>query len=624
MGRLRRRSVGAVAALSLAAAVSVSAEESRYADFVYVDANEGRASGGHVALRLGDRTYHFGHHEPGVLRLDRDASDRFVHVYSTLENRNLEMLRVAVTEETFDRLRSSFNERYLTEEQEFHVVDGLVRDRHLLEDWRDGGATVAVPGAGYFGPSGASTGGVLERLRGRVVRRYGRDVFARQRTAALRKLLRAREILAVPVAPLAAAGRHPAGGYAVHQRVVDAGALLTALSVLEAGASLREEAAVELASDDFVVDAPLGGALARVAAQIEDDLVDLLESRRPDVGFVLLVGMARLLALEATLEADRLVVLDVFPPDAVVLSVDEIRARGGRLEPLADDLRAELGRVREALVRKAVLREADYAAVEGLVNRHAEIERSRTEGAPLRVARGRLVPTRAAPYVLRPLEDASRAALDARVRELEGHERALRERLDRAHHYNLLGHNCVSELFAQIERAVLPRGAVGRTPAEVVRASADALGGYVEPGRGLDFIPFRAAGRVGATYRVAEEVRLASHRRRALRAMEDHGTLAATLRESNVLTSTVYTPNVEDSVFLFFTDDVVVARPVLGAANLMYALGAAVAGLPQLPLDGGRSFAAGLRGAFWSLPELAFGNVRKGSYFYAPRAAPLP
>lgn len=624
MGRPRRRAVGAVVALSLAATVPVSAEERRYADFVYVDANEGSASGGHVALRLGDRTYHFGHHEPGVLRLDRDESDRFAHVYSALENRNLEILRIEVSAETFGRLRSSFNERYLTEEQEFRVVDGLIRDRALLEDWRDGEATVAVPGAGYFEATDGSSDSPLDRLRARVARRYGGDVVARRRAAAREELFAAGEIVAARVPPLAAASRHPPAGYGPHDRAVDAAALLMALSVLEDGASLRGEAVVEVAADGFVLDAPLRGALARVAEQIEDDLVDSMASRRPDVGVVLLVGMARLLALEATLEGDRLVVLDVLPPDAVALSVDEIRARGGRLEPLADELRDELPRVRQVLVRKPVLREADYAALEALVNRHAEIERSRAHGTPLRVARGTLVPVRAAPYPLEPLGDASREALDARVHELASRERALRERLDRTHHYHLLGHNCVSELFAQIERAVLPGRVVGSGSAEVERASTDSLGGYIEPGRGLDFIPFRAADRVGATYRLAEQVRLPSHRRRALMAMGDHGTLTARLRESNVITSTVYAPNVEDSAFLFFTDDVVAARPLLGAANLMYGLGAALVGLPQAPLDGGRSFASGLRGAFWSLPELAFWNVRKGSYFYAPRAASLP
>ena len=58
-----------VAMLCVAAAVGAqrAAAEESFVDFLYIDANEDSASGGHVALRLGDRTFHFGHHAPGFL-----------------------------------------------------------------------------------------------------------------------------------------------------------------------------------------------------------------------------------------------------------------------------------------------------------------------------------------------------------------------------------------------------------------------------------------------------------------------------------------------------------------------------------------------------------------------------
>ena len=42
----------------------------------------------------------------------------------------------------------------------------------------------------------------------------------------------------------------------------------------------------------------------------------------------------------------------------------------------------------------------------------------------------------------------------------------------------------------------------------------------------------------------------------------------------------------------------------------------ALRGLLQAPTDGGRALRAGLEGALGSLPELAFVNLRKGSYDY--------
>jgi hypothetical protein len=93
-------------------------------------------------------------------------------------------------------------------------------------------------------------------------------------------------------------------------------------------------------------------------------------------------------------------------------------------------------------------------------------------------------------------------------------------------------------------------------------------------------------------------------------------------RESNTITSTLYTRNPADSVFLFFTDDVVVARPLLGIANVVVGLVASAAGLVTSPLDRGRLLRAGLKGVLFSVPELGCFNIRKGSLALAPRRGP--
>jgi hypothetical protein len=86
------------------------------------------------------------------------------------------------------------------------------------------------------------------------------------------------------------------------------------------------------------------------------------------------------------------------------------------------------------------------------------------------------------------------------------------------------------------------------------------------------------------------------------------------LRESNTLSSTLYESRSKDTPFLFFTDDSLLLRPLLGALNVGYAALYGVAGIVRLPFDNGVSFNQAARGAFYSLPELAFGNIRKGSY----------
>jgi hypothetical protein len=93
------------------------------------------------------------------------------------------------------------------------------------------------------------------------------------------------------------------------------------------------------------------------------------------------------------------------------------------------------------------------------------------------------------------------------------------------------------------------------------------------------------------------------------------------LRESNTLTSTVYHPVDGDSAFLFFTDDTVALRPLFGTVNLLVGIADSALGLVTWPSDAGARLLAGLRGALFSLPELAFVNIRKGSMAWAP---PLP
>ena len=141
------------------------------------------------------------------------------------------------------------------------------------------------------------------------------------------------------------------------------------------------------------------------------------------------------------------------------------------------------------------------------------------------------------------------------------------------------------------------------------------LGGHVDLAGSLAFIPRVSALVVEDTYAVAERQRLDSFRRRALALMRrDENPVWVFLRESNVLTSTLYRPHPRDSIFLFFTDDTVGPRPLFGALNLVTGLGASVVGLAMLPVDGGETLWAGLRGAVFSLPELVFQNIRKGSF----------
>jgi hypothetical protein len=94
------------------------------------------------------------------------------------------------------------------------------------------------------------------------------------------------------------------------------------------------------------------------------------------------------------------------------------------------------------------------------------------------------------------------------------------------------------------------------------------------------------------------------------------------LRESNTLSSTIYRRNGRDSFFLFFTDDALPVRPLYGALNVIAGAGEMALGVLRAPLDRGRTLWSGFKGVVFSVPELAFVNLRKGTLEYGPSDPP--
>ena len=381
------------------------------------------------------------------------------------------------------------------------------------------------------------------------------------------------------------------------------------------------------ANDAFILRDDERSALRAFAARLETELVELLHSSRPDRGFPLLVGMARLAVLHESVRTGRLVFLDAFSADARSVPAAVWRARPAMMIDLLDESRAELEAARGRLTGSA-LREAEFTRLESASNRFYELFHGMAEGRDVRVQSGPLLPARVARRndVILPIR--STVDLERDLALAQARERAGEQEVQRRYAYNLITRNCVSEIFRGINSALAEAAASKATQpsngvlpiARVQAESRTRLGGYIEPGASLSFIPFVSAAAVRAAYNVTETRRLPSLRARRLDEMYSReNRFVVALRESNTLTSTVYEPNPQDSFFLFFTDAVPV-RPLLGGVNLVAGLGASAVGLALLPLDGGHTLLSGMKGALFSLPELAFVNLRKGTFDYVERA----
>ena len=121
-----------------------------YLDYVYVDSNEGQASGGHVGLAFGGQIFHFQYREGGFLLPVRHATGAFECAYRVRENRNLRQHRIEVDQETYDLLRDGFNARYFESEVLLSDLEELRAEEALLASTDTVSRGQPLAAAGYF------------------------------------------------------------------------------------------------------------------------------------------------------------------------------------------------------------------------------------------------------------------------------------------------------------------------------------------------------------------------------------------------------------------------------------------------------------------------------------------
>lgn len=599
----------------------------RAVDYLYVEANEGGSSGGHVAFRFGEWTFHFQQHASGLIRLRRDDSAIFQHVYAMLGNRTIRESRIAVSDETYDLLRAAFMRRHVVETAHFETLDDLRRDVALFEDLvlhlgsheikpptahpeeaQPWGPSRRVPALGYFlpdaaAPPSAGESPALRLLRERLAAAYG-TAFLNTRIAEVRRDLRETPVHAAsPAVSAIAADEYPAFTPSDVAQWEDRTIGLFGLQILRAAAPLRAGAYIIPDGDEFALGPQERSRLQQFRARLERDVAALTTSSRSDWGFPFAVGLARLAAIDLSLRLGRLVVLASAAPE----EGDARRMPDAVGVAIEAEVRADLAEARAAFVEPDRPREADYTAVELATQRLSTVRTAVAQHTWPDLRTTSVLPALPARRTDLEWPSLSAAEVTEQLAIARARERDYLAALQRLYPYDLITRNCVSELFAVVNRAL-------------AADESRRLGGVVSMRRTLNFIPFRSAAAVDAHYRVTAHRKRPSYREQRLAEMyRDEPALLVALRESNTLTSTVYLPAARDSPFLFFTDNALLARPLLGAANLTVALADSALGLLTAPFDRATRLRKAINGALFSLPELAFVNIRKGSLAFVPR-----
>jgi hypothetical protein len=554
---------GVVLALSLLAAAVRDAAAAELG-FVYVRANVGAASGGHAALLAGDTVYHLQTDGDGLYRIARDRFTRFAYVYADLQNRPLQIAHVEVTPEARERVVDRFARLYVEQDLEDSRRESLASDVAWLEAWAEGRPPPPLRMAGLLDPDHPADPDAL-RLRDEL----------REPLEAAQRALAAK-----------ASDASPADLEALRDRL----ALGEALRALTHAFSLAPEALVRIPArfDDPLTDLEKRG-LEAYAGALAQDAAALLRSSRPDRGYALLLIEARYIAVRRSLVSDRLVLLDAFAGHGGEAIVSDEPAGERTRAAQTDHAGTLLRRGRALVLEGGSVGESTYNLLEEAAGLLARTEAGRPDTALLDLER-RKVPSRARGVATPRFPGDVRSELAAARARLAAAETRYREHW----RYDLISRNCITEL---------------------ARTSEEALAGRVSADEAFGFIPFVFFDRVRERAPGVWVEDVPSHRERELARLErEEPGVWTRLRESTSLGSEIYTPRRQDGAFLLFTDDVFWRRPLYGVVNLAWAAGYTAYGVVAAPFDFGARAKAGLSGMFWSVPELAFENVRKGSF----------
>jgi hypothetical protein len=558
-------------------------------DFLYINANAGEAAGGHAALRLGDAVFHYQFFPDETFLLVRDSWRSFRFLYNDLHNRSISIAILPLENLVQSQIKHHLTELLMGQQEFFDALDQEQTKKESFLRLLEGKFTFAINGLGFFKPS--VNGAENSHLRRVIATGLGEDFLVSSLVAA--------EGLVQEIV-----GRINSGSEVYYQQLVEALSLRSALRVLAGSSVLDKQTLIPAMGWEQRLSAEEKDGLRQFRDYLEDSITGLLLSNRPDRGETLLLQTARYLAVSQSIATSQLVTLDPFFETIRSVELDDADLEEGKLDYLRKDVQRQANKYRELFLQIKGHPEISCSLLETSRARAWELSRVSKSHRQVRMLVRPVLPAKAADVIVENLHlNADR--LRAAIKQLDTTIADLYNKRETGYGYNLIVRNCATELIRSLNTSFPDR-----------ESGEVALGGWLEADEGLVFIPFLFYKEATATYAVAKEQLLSARRLRNLEKLyREENDLWVWLRESNTFSSTLYEPRTKDTPFLFFTDDSFLLRPVLGVFNLGYATLHGVASVLTLPFfDGEERLTQAGRGIFYSLPELAFGNIRKGSY----------
>lgn len=562
-------------------------------DFIYVNSNIGEAAGGHTALRIGEHVFHYQFFPNGHFLLVRDSWQQFFFFYHKLFNRSIYLASLSLTPDDYYKIKNHFTQLLIEQQQSLQALKEGDAHKRLIDELIHQNHVLTIPRLGLFS--------VLDKIDlenqhlENSIKQLKTDLppsFLKDNISQVKKELQLQIFFL---------NSHSTEQTISHiQQTWD---FLAALHVLEQSSLLNPESIFYPLANETPLNHHEKEVLKQYSEQLKHSILSLLYSSRPDKGTALLLQIAKYQVIILSLTTGYLTTLDPFPEPVKSVSIDDEERI--ILETLYEHVKKTAQAQRKLFFAETQHYEIAWSLLESSRARFYELDQGIEHQQVVRLSSGTLIPSRTGTILLDyfPVKVSELQSLSHKI-EIQQHTKT--EQIQTQLRYHITNNNCATALIESVNSAF-------KNPLEVKKS----LGAWLPPNETLSFIPFIFYQKILAEYDIKHTHIIPSRRLKNLADLyqeQPDNTLMIWLRESNVLSSTLYEVRKEDTPFLFFTDEQVLSRPVFGLVNFSYAAIHGVMSLFTFPMDRGNALYESSRGMFFSLPELAFWNIRKGTY----------
>ena len=539
-------------------------------------------------MRINDDVFHF-QHESGFNHLTRNGWSDFLRTYSDIENRDIHSARLDISVPDSERLADRLNLARLIQEAHLDHLLALEEETQFFglstQEQRK-----RLEKAFLFAP-GQSPDEDMVELTFRLNQDHISTLSLGDNQASTTPTNPTISSSTSSSTPTQLDTEH----YPVYSRTWLQSALATSLyrhlgNALRKGWPIRASAVVEASQMTSNHTAQLGPQQKRWMRELREETYQFiakgLQNPRLFPPKSLAVAIGRYLLLGKSLRTGFLLALDLSETDSDTAIKGLITSHPNQALSLQLKENA-LRRIKVAML-SSESKELALRQLEEKLTEIAQLQKSSVSSFSSQKTKASLTPHQS-------LNLPETTSIE-RQREAEEREEAFRDAFMKTYRYNLITHNCATELMREM----------------------DAIKPFTQPSSASShpdsFVPFRLYEHIQNDQPLIKRQTIPSLHHRLTASLEEQAPLIR-LGELSTLTSTSYTPRSEDGAFLLFTDQSpFFLRPVLGSGNLGYSLLTGALGLLKLPMDNGSEFLEGLNGALFSLPELVGWNIRKGSY----------